>query len=488
MKGDWEEMLDQLEEKELAEYLPETLPEVDEVTKKRIEKQTLKKMKKEQKCFSRKQIAVAAICLVAVLGIVGREPIQAAFERLFHYLPGAGMYVDEEENVYYEAEIIHGKFTENDIHVQLKNVYAENHTVHMEVEMSGNLYELTQAEYEDDSLDKSELMEEKYTLTLEYDGEEQDINAHGAGTTTEDYGEKHIITQYRRRYERYIKNIEQVYTVHIAGMKNTLSFRLTANTGKEQPENIGASQTQNDITITAKADVTDQGILLEYYILTDERLPDFDDYFTFRLTPLPYGCRTLESITQEKYQDMLYVTNKDGERLQYKGQEEVENGRRMLLEGTAEDFPITFHRSPLTGIGKERETVEIPMPESIRSLNQTVEFPYGTVTFEKVKGERIELSGQNAAGEEIVAEAKNLEITYTITPDEGKRQLYGVFMEVKGSLDEHPKQIYPDEDGKFHFYTLVSSANETVTLELYDPYYWIVDDYTLVLEEPESVK
>lgn len=488
MKGDWEEMLDQLEEKELAEYLPETLPEVDEVTKKRIEKQTLKKMKKEQKRFSRKQIAVAAICLVAVLGIVGREPIQAAFERLFHYLPGAGMYVDEEENVYYEAEIIHGEFTENDIHVQLKNVYAENHTVHMEVEMSGNLYELTQAEYEDDSLDKSELMEEKYTLTLEYDGEEQDINAHGAGTTTEDYGEKHIITQYRRRYERYIKNIEQVYTVHIAGMKNTLSFRLTANTGKEQPENIGASQTQNDITITAKADVTDQGILLEYYILTDERLPDFDDYFTFRLTPLPYGCRTLDSITQEKYQDMLYVTNKDGERLQYKGQEEVENGRRMLLEGTAEDFPITFHRSPLTGVGKERETVEIPMPESIRVLDQTVEFPYGTVTFEKVKGERIELSGQNAAGEEIVAEAKDLEITYTITPDEGKRQLYGVFMEVKGSLDSYPKQVFPDEDGKYRVHALVGSNNETVTLELYDPYYWIVDDYTLVLEEPESVK
>ena len=75
MKGDWEEMLDQLEEKELAEYLPETLPEVDEVTKKRIEKQTLKKMKKEQKRFSRKQIAVAAICLVAVLGryVCGRR-------------------------------------------------------------------------------------------------------------------------------------------------------------------------------------------------------------------------------------------------------------------------------------------------------------------------------------------------------------------------------------------------------------------------------
>ncbi len=488
MKDNWEEMLNRLEEKELEEYLPETLPEVDEVTKKRIEKQTLKKMKKEQKHFSRKQIAAAVICLVAVLGVVGREPIQAAFERLFHYLPGAGMYVDEEGNTLYEAEIINGEFTENGIYVRLKNVYAENHMVNMEVEMTGNLQELTQAEYENDSPDKFDKLEEMYTLTMEYDGEEHEMSTASKGMLIEDENDTYMITRYRRDYQRYVKNVEQTYTVRITGLDNTLSFRLTANTGKEQPENIGASQTQNDITITAKADVTDQGISLEYYILTDERLPDFDDYFLFRLTPLPYGCRTLDSITQEKYQEMLYVTNKDGERLEYKGQEDVENGKRMLVEGTAEDFPLTFHRSPLTGIGKERETVEIPMPESIRSLDQTVEFPYGTVTFEKVKGERIELSGQNAAGEEIAAEAKDLEITYTITPNEGKRQLYGVFMEVKGSLDGYPKQIFPDEDGKYRFHTLVGSTNETVTLELYDPYYWIVDDYTLVLEEPESIK
>ena len=184
MKGDWEEMLDQLEEKELTEYLPETLPEVDEVTKKRIEKQTLQKMKKEQKRFSRKQIAAAVICLVAVLGVVGREPIQAAFQRLFHYLPGAGMYVDEEENVYYEAEIINGEFRENDIYVRLKNVYAENHAVHMEVEMTGILAELTQEEYENDSPDKYDKLEEMYALTMEYDGEEHDMAAHSKGVTS----------------------------------------------------------------------------------------------------------------------------------------------------------------------------------------------------------------------------------------------------------------------------------------------------------------
>lgn len=46
MKYDWEEMLDRLEEKDLIEFLPETLPEMDEVTRKRIEKRTLQKIRK----------------------------------------------------------------------------------------------------------------------------------------------------------------------------------------------------------------------------------------------------------------------------------------------------------------------------------------------------------------------------------------------------------------------------------------------------------
>ena len=139
MKYDWEEMLDRLEEKDLIEFLPETLPEMDEVTRKRIEKRTLQKIRKERNRFSRKQIVAVLICLVAVLGIAGREPIQAAFERLFYYLPGAGMYVDEEGNTLYEAEIINGEFTENDIHVRLKNGDAENHTGNIEVEMPADL-------------------------------------------------------------------------------------------------------------------------------------------------------------------------------------------------------------------------------------------------------------------------------------------------------------------------------------------------------------
>ena len=74
MKADWEEILDMWEEKELAHFLPECLPDMDDAIYQRIEKQTLRRIRKERSRINRKQIAAAVICLVAILGIVGREP------------------------------------------------------------------------------------------------------------------------------------------------------------------------------------------------------------------------------------------------------------------------------------------------------------------------------------------------------------------------------------------------------------------------------
>ena len=40
----------------------------------------------------------------------------------------------------------------------------------------------------------------------------------------------------------------------------------------------------------------------------------------------------------------------------------LENGKRILYEGTAEDFPLTFYQAAFTGVGEERGTIEIPVP------------------------------------------------------------------------------------------------------------------------------
>ena len=157
----------------------------------------------------------------------------------------------------------------------------------------------------------------------------------------------------------------------------------------------------------------------------------------------------------------------------------MENGERILYEGTAEDFPLTFYQAALTGIGEKRETLKIPVPETSEKLEKTIDFPYGTVTLEQVQ--------IHPTHRESI---KEMEIIYRIQPKEGKRKMYGVFMQVQEAIRKGSNEltIFPEEDGTYHFTANISAETKEITLELYDPYYWIVDNYTLVLEEPKETK
>ena len=172
--------------------------------------------------------------------------------------------------------------------------------------------------------------------------------------------------------------------------------------------------------------------------------------------------------------------NRNGEMLYPKGlyfHDNLENGKRILYEGTAEDFPLTFYQAAFTGVGEERGTIEIPVPETSEELAKTIDFPYGTVTLEQIQT-------KPADG------ANELEIIYRIQPKEGKRKMYGVFMQVQEAVQKEANEltIFPEEDGTYHFPAKISTETKEITLELYDPYYWIVDDYTLVIEAPNETK
>ena len=303
MRADWEEILDLWEEKELAYFLPESLPELDDAIYQRIQKRTLRQIRKEQSRVSRKQIAAAVICLLAILGIVGRAPIQAAFEKLFHYLPGAGIYTNDAENTMYRAEMITDHFEENGVKVRLKNVYGENQTVKLEVELRGD--DLGKGILEGRSESKHlELLEEKYQMTLSYDGKEQVLSSAKVAFSGSRNEGKFVM--YSMGYEVQMENPAQTYEVHIAGFDSVLSFTLVPDTGMVQPENIGASQTKNGITVTAGAEVTDDGIWFEYYVLSDERLAETDKSYRFTAITLPYGYFRWNDVPEaELYQQRL---------------------------------------------------------------------------------------------------------------------------------------------------------------------------------------
>lgn len=477
MRADWEEILDLWEEKELAYFLPESLPELDDAVYQRIEKQTLRRIRQERSCVSRKQIAAAVICLLAILGIVGRAPIQAAFEKLFHYLPGAGIYTNDAENTMYQAEMITDYFEENGVKMRLKNVYGENRTVKFEVELRGD--DLGKGILEGRSESKHlELLEEKYQMTLSYDGKEQVLSSAKVAFSGSRNGRKYVM--YSMGYEVQVENPAQTYEVHIAGFDSVLSFTLVPDTGMVQPENIGASQTKNGITVTAGAEVTDDGIWFEYYVLSNERLAETDKSYRFTAITLPYGYFRWNDVPEAELYQQRYIINGKGEMLYPRGhrwKDDVENGQRILYEGTAEDFPLTFYQAAFTGVGEERKTVKIPVPKTSEKLEKTIDFPYGTVTLEQIQT-------KPADG------ANELEIIYRIQPKEGKRKMYGVFMQVQEAVQKEANEltIFPEEDGTYHFPVKISEETKEITLELYDPYYWIVDDYTLVIEAPNETK
>ena len=477
MRADWQEILDLWEEKELAYFLPESLPELDDAVYQRIEKQTLRRIRQERSRVSRKQIAAAVICLLAILGIVGRAPIQAAFEKLFHYLPGAGIYTNDAENTMYRAEMITDHFEENGVKMRLKNVYGENRTVKFEVELRGD--DLGKGILEGRSESKHlELLEEKYQMTLSYDGKEQVLSSAKVAFSGSRNEGKFVM--YSMGYEVQMENPAQTYEVHIAGFDSVLSFTLVPDTGMVQPENIGASQTKNGITVTAGAEVTDDGIWFEYYVLSDERLAETDKSYRFTAITLPYGYFRWNDVPEAELYQQRYIMNGKGEMLYPRGhrwKDDVENGQRILYEGTAEDFPLTFYQAAFTGVGEERKTVKIPVPKTSEKLEKTIDFPYGTVTLEQI---------QTKPADDV----NELEIIYRIQPKEGKRKMYGVFMQVQEAVQKEANEltIFPEEDGTYHFPVKISEETKEITLELYDPYYWIVDDYTLVIEAPNETK
>ena len=101
MKDNWNELFDSMKEEDILRNLPEDLPEMEEeLAAKRIANRVTQELQIDmglQKNRRRKRILAAAVCVIAVVGIFGHRPIMAAFERLFHDLPGVGVYINEED-------------------------------------------------------------------------------------------------------------------------------------------------------------------------------------------------------------------------------------------------------------------------------------------------------------------------------------------------------------------------------------------------------
>ena len=209
-------------------------------------------MKKEMKKRIQRIAATAISCFMTI-GVLGCAADVAESQKKFVDLPGAGIYIDENEETLYEVQI-EPRFMEKDgIKVELKNFYATARRFYGDVYMTGDLLELSMEE--DKKMDSLMTLEEKYQITW-YFGDEQrkmidgDHGSQGEGPTDG----KIIYNEFRTECEEYLyleeKGIDTYY-LQVNGFDEKFTLKVVEPKRFASMDEWGYSQELNGNAIAA---------------------------------------------------------------------------------------------------------------------------------------------------------------------------------------------------------------------------------------------
>ncbi len=481
MGKDYADFLDDLPEEELLEYFPEKLPAMeDRLAAKRIEKNVLRGVQVEEKCrWNGKRIA-AAVCCFLLIGAVGHEPILAAFQRVFHILPGVGVYINDNEEENLEVRLLNPVQEKDGVRAELKDFYCKGAAIYGLVSFTGDglPYETEKGR----SL--SEMMKERFPMTW-FDGEKERSFVPSRGGSLSENGKTleihHTIllsrergTDPRGRYEFRIEGFDEPFVFEVVDSKTLKNL-----------EKLGYSVTKNETTVSARAFLREEGIEVECYVIPSEEVRKAEEAWRRFYTALyPY------KLDAENY---FYIQNADGEKMAYidGGRKRLLNGYSYMVKGTAEDFPLTLHRSPFTGINSEMHTVDLPLPADGGILTENlprVDFCYGTVEFLSVERNDVVWEDKNEYFERTEDAAK-VTYTYRIKPKEGLRQMYGVGVEIDAeTFSRSGEGGWSEEAGAEETDTILLKRTdaESIQLTLENPSFWIEGDYDIIIKKPEK--
>ncbi len=481
MGKDYADFLDDLPEEELLEYFPEKLPAMeDRLAAKRIEKNVLRGVQVEEKCRWNGKRIVAVVCCFLLIGAVGHEPILAAFQRVFHVLPGVGVYINDNEEEILEVRLLNPVQEKDGVRAELKDFYCKGAAIYGLVSFTGDglPYETEKGR----SL--SEMMKERFPMTW-FDGEKERSFVPSRGGSLSENGKTleihHTIllsrergTDPRGRYEFRIEGFDEPFVFEVVDSKTLKNL-----------EKLGYSVTKNETTVSARAFLREEGIEVECYVIPSEEVRKAEEAWRGFYTALyPY------KLDAENY---FYIQNADGKKMEYidGGRKRLLNGYSYMVKGTAEDFPLTLHRSPFTGINSEMHTVDLPLPADGGILTENlprVDFCYGTVEFLSVERNDVVWEDKNEYFERTEDAAK-VTYTYRIKPKEGLRQMYGVGVEIDAeTFSRSGEGGWCEEAGAEETETILLKRTdaESIQLTLENPSFWIEGDYDIIIKKPEK--
>lgn len=416
-----------------------------------------------------------------MIGVVGHKPILAAFQRAFHVLPGVGVYINDTEEEILEVRLLNPVQEKDGIRVELKDFYCKGVAIYGMVSFTGDGLPYYERESRNEM---SEAMKERFPMTW-FDGEkERSFVPSSSGWHTEngktlEFHNDVLIsrergTEPRGRYEFRIEGFDEPFVFEVVDPKTMKDVKK-----------LGYSVTKNDTTVSARAYLREDGIEVECYVIPSEEVRKAEEaWHRFYTSIYPY------KLDAENY---FYIQNSSGEKMEYVdgGRKRLLNGYSYTVKGTAEDFPLTLHRSPFTGIDSETHTVSLPLPADGERLTENlprVDFRYGTVEFLSVERNDVVWKDDNEYSERT-EDATKVTYTYRIQPKEGLRQMYGVGVEIDAeTLSRSGEGDWSEETGaeETESVFLKRTEAENIQLTLENPSYWIVADYDIIIKKPEK--
>ena len=281
-------------------------------------------------------------------------------------------------------------------------------------------------------------------------------------------------TEPRGRYEFRIEGFDEPFVFEVVDPKTIKDVKK-----------LGYSMTKNDTTVSARAFLREEGIEVEYYVISSEEVRKAEEaQRRFYTAIYPY------QLDAENY---FYIQNADGEKMEFVNdkRKRLMNGYSYTVKGTAEDFPLTLHRSPFTGINSEMHTVSLPLPADGEILTENLprtEFRYGTVEFLSVERDDVVWEDDNEYSDRTEDAAK-VTYTYRVMPKEGLRQMYGVGVEIDAeTFSRSGEGGWSEEAGAEETETILLKRTdaESIQLTLENPSYWIEGDYDIIIKKPEK--
>lgn len=437
--------------------------EVDSATLRRIKHSTYAKagIRRKPRFITRGLPAVAAAMLIILLSVfsIGFDNVVNAMGKFFGFIPGYGIVVEDSQSIQYVIDGHNVTAKNSQAVITISNAIATKSSLAINYEVEAADFDETMA-LEQKEKDMAELNNDiptKDNFTLTVNGKEYKPSGYsiGGGGKTE-----LISTDYEIEQENL--NTKTVYKLNYGKYNLTVDFKLKKPEGYNSLDEIGPTDTKNNISITAISSHKDDKLMVELYPFNNSgyTITSFNKKYDYGYEKKDLYLETNLSKNSYTIPDSFMGPNN---RFYFNVVPEEKN---LVLK-----IPYIIVKSEDE---KNRVTLNIPQEGEKTSVNKKVKFKDSTMIITDV--ERIKNPSANGALR-IYVKYENSNKNMVMCDAQFKR--LNALGKVKGGGYSTKVQ-----DGIVEFidYDLEKSDGKVLRLGIEDPEYFLLGEYNIRLD------